>query len=358
MVRGVVLTEHDVSAWTHRYHRGEAPAALPYGVDALEAVGWHLAWGHSKIPKSWEKPRRLVEHRLGYPIVQTISSSAHVARSDCVIALLEQQGLAAARWKRLGAFPYSRRPLIIFSCWLADDLTALSSTGRRELVARYASADLITHLSPQETDVLVDSGLSREQLYPVTYGVSAGYYVPDPAIVKDIDVLSVGQDRGRDYATLFAAVRGSDITVDLVCKAENIEHLERPDNVRMHGTVTLSQYRRLLQRAKVVVVPTTARRYPTGSSVALEAAASGACVVTTGTPTMSEIFTDGVNAILPPLGDAGALHDALRTALMDDAFRGRLGAAARTLVEDERNSDRMWSDLSRELGNRGILSSV
>ena len=235
----------------------------------------------------------MVEHRAGLPVARAVLGAPAARRADLVLALLERQGMLPGLLKRAHVPPYSRTPLVIWSCWLADDLRTAGPDERRRLVNRVRSADLVTHLSRHETEILVDAGLAEDRLFPVTYGVSHRYYTPgdDP---RDLDLLAVGQDRGRDYATLVEAVRGTSLTLDVVCRPENLAGLDVPDNVRVHGPVPLTEYRALLRRAKVVAVPTRDLAYPTGSSVALESASSGAAVVVTGTRAMADYFVDGV----------------------------------------------------------------
>lgn len=59
-----------------------------------------------------------------------------------------------------------------------------------------------------------------------------------------------------------------------------------------HGRVPFTEYRRLVDTASVVTVPIHALAYPTGQTVALEAAGTGACLVPTDTPAMRENCPD------------------------------------------------------------------
>ncbi len=341
-----MLSEHDVGAWRRAYQRGERPAALPYGVDALLGLGVDLAAPDPLPDRPWlQKAATAAHHRLGYPVHRLLSARRLLPEADVVLALMEAEGAAAAqaRYRRVGVF--ADTAVVIFGCWLADDLTRATPAGRAALLRRYRGADLITHFTHQETAVLVEAGFAPEQLLRVTSGFSHRYYVPDPTVAKDIDILSVGQDRGRDYATLFAAVEGTDLRVDVVCKPQNLAGLTVPDNVTLHGTVDLPTYRRMLQRARVVVVPTHVMMYPTGSSVALEAAATGACVVVSDTPGMRELFINGQTALMPASGDPDALRDALVMADGDPDLRARLGRAARAAVERTYNADNLWREV-------------
>lgn len=355
MPKALVLSGHDLRSWRDEHMRGAAPAALPYEVDALARSGIDLVLRSNFENAAVDRIRRKIEHRTGYSVALPVRGMAAVRSADVVIALLEREGALPAVLKRRGLPPYSTRPLVIWSCWLANDIQAATVTGRDELLRRYAGADLITHLSRHETSVFTDAGFSEDQLVPITYGVSHRYYVPGEESERDIDLLAVGQDRGRDYATLFEAIDGTDLRLTLVCRPENLEGLVAPDNVEVLGTVPRNTYRALLRRAKVVAVPTRVLTYPTGSSVALEASSTGCCVVATDTPAMADYIDDGVTGALVPPGDAAGWRETLMELRSDDARRQRLGAAARTSIETTFNAEHMWSELAAEMRARGMI---
>lgn len=353
MTRALILSEHDLDAWGQRFRSGEVPAALPYGVDALADIGWDLRGAHRAEDPRWRRWRDLVEHRAGFPVERAVRGARQVRHSDVVIALLERQGAAASLLRRAKVPPFASTPLVVWSCWLADDIRSATPDQRQRLKRRFDGADLITHLSRHETEIFTDLGIAEERLFPVTYGVSHEFYVPG-STTRDIELLAVGQDRGRDYGTLFDAVRGTDLVLDVVCKPENLADLDVPGNVRLHGVVPLQDYRRLLQRAQVVVVPTRDLAYPTGSSVALESASSGACVAATGTRAMRDYFTDEVDSRLVGEGDVEGWRSVLTDLRQDGSQRERLGAAARSSVKTRFNARHMWTELAAVMRERGL----
>lgn len=354
MTQALILSEHDLDGWGRRFSAGEVPAPLPYEVNALADLGWGLHGARRATDPSWRRWRDLVEHRTGFPLERTIRGAAQARRSDVVVALLEREGAAPSLARRAKLPHYASTPLVVWSCWLADDIRSATPSERQRLKRRFDGADLITHLSRHETEIFTDLGISEDRLFPVTYGVSHDYYVPGEG-TRDIELLAVGQDRGRDYRTLFEAVRDTNLVLDVVCKPENLADLEVPANVRVHGVVPLPEYRRLLQRAQVVVVPTRDLAYPTGSSVALESASSGACVAVTGTRAMRDYFSDGIDSRLVAEGDADAWRDVLTELRDDSAQRERLGAAARSSVVETFNARHMWTELAGVMGSRGLI---
>ena len=61
--------------------------------------------------------------------------------------------------------------------------------------------------------------------------------------------------------------------------------------------------------------------------------AAGLPVVATSIGTTSEVIVGGVNGMLVPPADPGAIEDALNRLLGDDALRASLGQAARRTAE-------------------------
>ena len=354
MPRAVVLSGHDLAQWQDRFARGDAPAALPYEVDALRSVGWDLDVRGIFGGRATTKARLVAEHRVGHSLQVPLAAIPSAFRADLVLALLEGEGIVPGLFKRRGLPPYASRPLVVWSCWLADDIVRSDPERRAHINRRIERVDQITHLSHHETEIFVDLGIPAERLFPVTYGVSHRYYTPSDR-PRDIHLLAIGQDRGRDYATLFEAVRGTSLTLDLVCKPDNLTGLDVPDNVTVHAPVAHREYRELLRRAQILAVPTREMAYPTGSSVALEAAASGCCVVVTATRAMADYFTDDVTGCLVPIGDVVTWRTTLAALTDDPDRRARLGAAARRSVESTFNAEHMWLELAQVIEARGLI---
>lgn len=353
--RCVVLSEHDFDQWQRRYEVGDAPARLPYAIDALEGENFELTGVRQSSRPTVVKARQVVEHRYGMVVERALRAIPPLTQADVLIALLERQAMLPGLLKSWRVPPYRSTPLVIWSCWLADDIRRGDEIQRAWIKRRIQEADLITHFSHQQTEILVDFGIPEERLFPLTFGVSQNFYTPDPTFDRDIELLAVGQDRGRDYRTLIDAVRGTQLTLDLVCKPENLAGIDVPENVRVHGTVSLAAYRRLLTRAQVVAVPTFEMAYPTGSSVALEAASSGCAVVLSGTPPLRDYFVDTVNARLVGVGDVHEWRTVLHELLKDPVQRARLGSAGRESVTTRFNADAMWREFAEVIRSRGLI---
>jgi glycosyltransferase involved in cell wall biosynthesis len=101
------------------------------------------------------------------------------------------------------------------------------------------------------------------------------------------------------------------------------------DRVVLPGWLDATAKRAELARAAVFCLPSHAEGLPLAM---LEAMAAAKAVVVTGVGAMPEVVDDGVNGLVVPPRDVGALTAALARVLADDALRAMLGRNARATV--------------------------
>ncbi|QDZ14983.1 glycosyltransferase family 4 protein [Humibacter ginsenosidimutans] len=315
---------------------------LAYDVGRLADHGFTLDIPRRHALRAARKIRDVVEHRSGMKWEEAVRGIG--ARADMTLALLEQFALAPLQLKKLRIPPYHAHPVVMLSCWLSEELRRMSPSERRSVARRFAGVDLILFLSENQREIFVDAGFTEGQLAAVPFGIEWNRFpTPPSSRERDIPILSVGFDRGRDYRTLFRAVEGMRTRVDLYCKPVNLAGLQAPSNVTVHAPVPYEEYVSLLNRAQVVAVPTFDLAYPTGQSVALEASAAGCCVVATRSQALSEYLHDGSTALLSEPGQADQLRFRLEEAVQNEQLRTRLGAAAREMVGARYTTRHMWS---------------
>ena len=331
-----------------------------YRIERLAGAGVDLTWSDAADRKPWTlKPVKSVTRRLehlGVPFMQTLLATRRIARSDAVIAVFESQGNALAALRGLRLWPFTRPRFVVVSCWLAQDVERFSPGRLRWYRWAYRRVDEVVHFSPNQTAVYRDVlGIPEDRVTFVPFGIDDDYFTPQDADDEGY-VLAVGRDRGRDWPTLFDAVRGTDLDVRVVCRPEDIDGLDVPANVTLLGVVDRSTYRDLTARARLVVVATRPLAYPTGQSVTLESMAMGKCCVVTGTPAMAAYLNDGIDAVVVPPHDSERLREALETAVADPDLRKRLGVAARDAVEQRFNASAMWHDVAACLRGQDVAS--
>jgi glycosyltransferase involved in cell wall biosynthesis len=81
--------------------------------------------------------------------------------------------------------------------------------------------------------------------------------------------------------------------------------------------------------------------------------ALGRPLIVTRTPTIGDYLEDGVNALLVPRGDVGAMREALRRLLDDPAAAAALGARARRDYEARFTQEAHLRELLRVIQEHG-----
>jgi glycosyltransferase involved in cell wall biosynthesis len=358
-----LLKLHDYGAWERGYACGLSAGDIgPYGMRGLERAGFALRWTDAAHRLPWcspliARPARKVAHlrpELSGMLGALVAVPA-VARSQATLAVFEDQGLVAATAKAHGLWPFAGRPLAIVSCWLAETWSELDERALAAHRKALAAVDRLLFFSANQATIFEhELGVDPARLACVPFGVDHRFFAPretaeDPEDAMDAEdafILSVGRDQSRDHPLLIEAVRGSGVRLRLVGPvAESLSAV--PPEVETITSLGHVAYRRLLARAAVVAVPTTAPAYPSGQTVVLEAMAMGKPVVVTDSPAMREYVTPGVTGELVAPGDPGALARALQALLDDPQRRLRLGRAGRQAVETRFNDVAMWKAVAQ-----------
>lgn len=130
-----------------------------------------------------------------------------------------------------------RPPLVIVACWLADLVVA---SPRRARLYRwlYRSVDAVVVFSGNQVATLsARLGLPPGRVHVVRFGVDLDELAGVPVSDRG-DVVAVGRDLGRDWATLLRACAGTDWQVELVTHALQLEGLEVPRRFAPTGAST------------------------------------------------------------------------------------------------------------------------
>jgi glycosyltransferase involved in cell wall biosynthesis len=323
---------------------------LPLAVDALAAADVELEWSDAvhRRPWTWGPVRAVTKRleRLTIPWLQTVLATRRIARADGVIAYFESQGTCLALLRALHIWPFTRPRYAVVATWLAMDAERYSPWRLRFYRFAYRGVDKLVFFSENQASVYRDVlGIPERKLAPVPFGIDDEHFVPQDTPEQDY-VLAVGRDKGRDWTTLFDAVRDTDVKLKVACRPEDIAGIELPSNVEHVGFLPLGEYRDLTAAAQVVVVPTKVRAYPTGQTVLLEAMSLARCCVVTDTPAMREYVEDDSTAVMVPPADAAALRSAIELAVADEALRRRIGSNARRSVQKHFNSVAMWERIA------------
>jgi glycosyltransferase involved in cell wall biosynthesis len=182
--------------------------------------------------------------------------------------------------------------------------------------------------------IIPGAGLDRDAVTQVPWQgkvpvvLCASRMIRNKGIFDLIDACREVRRRGHDFELWLAGDVDTGNPTSLTEK--ELKSAEMKGMVRWLGH--RSDILDLLQKASIFCLPTYYREgLP---RVLVEAGAAGRPAVTTDVSGCREIVKHGINGLLIPPRDIGALADALEYLLLDRSVRDRMGTAARRIFED------------------------
>ena len=270
-------------------------------------------------------------------------------RFDVLVATTNNQVNTLALLRRLGRL--KARVLGLVMGVAPRDARRLRRTVTRRILREVSLAPISrgeeTHLG-----TWLDPG---QDLAYLPFGVDHAFWVPGEAeTAGDGYVLSIGNDSGRDYATLVEAWRPEFPLLKIVTRrpvpvaAANVEVIAGDWNRRLLGD---DDVRRLVQGARFVVLPLRETIQPAGQSACLQAMACGRTVVMTRVSGLwdSDVMVDGKTCVLIPPASAADLRTAVEGLLAEPDRLVEIGRNARKAVETHFNLDIMAAALKSRI---------
>jgi glycosyltransferase involved in cell wall biosynthesis len=341
-----------------RTWRGEALGGLqaslaPYGLEHLARRGFSLAQAAEPgwLQRQPARKLRPIEARARLSVTRTVFSARVTRRAALALAVLEPHAYVYSLLAELGVRPWSSTPLAALTCWLADDFRVADSAMRSWLRRCARGTDLFIYWSTNQRAILNEQlGIADDRLFFVPFGIETDYFLPRDIADQGNYVLAAGFDRGRDYRTFLLAVAELDIPVKLLCPPRLIADLPIPRNVELLGTVDKARYRKLVQRATVVVVPVDPQVvYPTGQTVLLNAMSCEVPTVVTRTAALSDYTRHGQNTWTVAGSDPEALREGIAHVLGDAALSAAIARGGREDVASTFNTVKMWETVAPRL---------
>ena len=176
----------------------------------------------------------------------------------------------------------------------------------------------------------------RARFAYIPYGMHvAGRESVSSVAIEPRYVLAAGRS-GRDYRTLFEAVRGREIQLRVVCDSSDaLAGLDVPPNAIVLRNCYGGEYISELAGASIVAVPLAVDNISAGQMVMLQAMAFGKPVIVTRTPTIEEYVADREQAVLVPRGDPAAMRSAIESLLSTPERIDAMGQAGLRTFEEK-----------------------
>lgn len=319
--------EQSVRIWEQSHARGEVPSIWPYGLDALR--------DHADV--------ELID----------LAPPGRIARARARLAVGPRpvDGLALT-WDENTAYrmqtTHPRTRFATGVIWLTDMAeTGDAPTRMVAMLGRAEAAWVLSEAQVEPVRRMLGPGATR--VFAVPFGIDSAFFVPRPYPARP-RIVSVGNDRDRDPATLFAALtRILAIRPETEAVVQTRSDLAPPEGVRVVRHLPHAELRDLYATASVVVIPTRPNLHASGMTVALEALATARPVVVTDTPGMHQYVSEGRTGHLVPPEDPAELALAVLRLLDDPAHAAELGQNGRIEVEQHFTTQIMVASLARGL---------
>jgi glycosyltransferase involved in cell wall biosynthesis len=147
------------------------------------------------------------------------------------------------------------------------------------------------------------------------------------------ETISAVGSQGRDYATLFDAMRRlPHIRLVLVAGAKNLQGLDPPTNVEVRQNIPLAEAEAVLRESRFVVVPLRDSQTACGHVTIVYSMFEERAVVATDSAALAEYVIPNRNGILVKPRDAQALANAIGHLWGNPEEAHRMGAAGREIA--------------------------
>ena len=262
---------------------------------------------------------------------------------DAVVSWSERATLALMS---LQYFKAARRPHVAMLYWF-------SRPSVRVPMRLFGSSikAIVTWSSVQRQYAIDELGISPTKLYLVKHFVDQLFWRPRSVAPAEMDMICSAGAEMRDYPTLLEALRGTRLRCHVATDHVRVDKFgfarRRPAETFSHlagdgvtiGRRARTELRDLYARSRFVVVPLQSSDTDNGVNVILESMAMGKPVICSRTRGQVDVVEDGVTGIFVPVGNAGALRDAMVSLWNEPERAAAMGKAARAYVEKHHSLD-------------------
>jgi len=282
---------------------------------------------------------RYLETQLRSDLYLTMLSLLLKRGYRLVFAMSERTGIPFAVLHRM--LP-DRKPFVsMFTCWSRRQESVITKLNL------FSSMDAIAVHCQSMKRHFVKLGAPAERIHVIPYSIDHHFFSPLTDIEQQAGfVMSLGEIRSRDYATLFQAVDGLPIKLMVAASGawyarEKKTKLQTtvPENVTVSGRLPRAELKRLYAQSQFVVLPVYDVPFSAGATAVLEAGGMGRAVIATRSQGIADFVIDGETGILVNLGDVAEMREAIQHLLAHPEEAHRLGQNARQRIDEGLNLD-------------------
>ena len=353
-----------VTAYLSKGGRGSrlenrGPTEFLYGIAELNQSGQGIRLideaelGLDKLPhRNLWALANIVGYRLtGIPVwmlVQLLRRSNRNALNQfqTILVTTNSFGICLGLLNRLGLL---RAHIVFIAMGLVEQATARRiAITYRSLLKRIT----VCALSRPEANLL--ARVLRQEVSFIPFGVDTEFWQPQVGKSGDY-VLSIGNDRHRDYVTLVSAWKPSYPKLVIVTKLDVPAHGANVQVIKGDWHLQIiddAGVRSLMQSARFVILPIKNTIQPSGQSACLQAMACGKAVLLTdfvGLWNRELLISEQTCLLGGAAGSVAGMQTAIEQLLADQDLVDRIGKNARAMIVNNLRSWHMSSALATVL---------
>jgi glycosyltransferase involved in cell wall biosynthesis len=348
---------YDSLKWQKNWREGKILGLneeFPYGYHHAAEYGASVVYSKDH-PET--KLQKLVRYGFrgvfGFDFFHAWRNRREILQADVVWTHTESQSMAILLLFALSKQPV-RPKLIGQVVWLIDEWPRLNFFRKAIAKALLKKADILTFLSPLNSWAAM--GLfPKTRVEFVKFGINTSYKaLPCKAPPgKKIRVLSVGNDRHRDWPTLVEALKDAgDIELRLLTSTYKLRG--QHDNISVVKVDSNEALLAQFEWADMLVLALEPNFHASGITVIEEAVILGLPIICTKVGGLEAYFQDEDILYITP-SQPGQIHDAIRLLAEDDELRQSMIANAKQRMVEAQISSKGYAkrhvELSLELLN-------
>lgn len=249
----------------------------------------------------------------------------------------ERAGIPFSAYQRF--FPSGSRFVTMFQCWSPRQEFAIKTLN----LFQGMDAIIVHCTSMQENLIRLGAPANRVNL--INYSIDQNFYAPRTDVKQRSNVImSIGEPRSRDYASLFEVVRGLPVTLEVAGFGHWYARKKRspteesiPENVLMLRHLMHKELRDQYASSQFVVIPLQDLVYSAGATASMEAGSMARAVIAFRSRGISDYIIHGETGLLVEPGNICAMREAIQFLLANPKEAKRLGENARQRILEELN---------------------
>jgi len=332
------------AAWKQRWDQGKIVGINhedPYGYRQAEEMGCLVDQSEDYPENRIKRLLRLAMRAvLGFDFLHAWDNRRGIFNAEVIWTHTESQALSVLLLGRLYPKAASSTLVIAQTVWVMDNWESFSWLRRAFYTRLLGRADMLTFLSPS-------AAAKARQLFPhsrvefVKYGIRADQSL---AVIErephaQVRVLTMGNDRHRDWSTFISAIRNDARYQAKALTGAKIDRLlAQATNITREKAKTNSELMSVLRWADVVVVCLVDNLHASGITVIEEAVLCGIPVICSDVGGLRSYFGPDEVTYVPP-GNPDALRVAIEYLAGDEKLRqGKASKALARMRDGDLNS--------------------